>query len=84
MSTTTIFRHGVEFSQSFKPRTSISHVLFDFDGTLSLVRQGWPEVMIPMFLEFLPRREGESELQARHRADNPQVSHFTITLLPNL
>ncbi len=29
------------------------HVVFDFDGTLSLVREGWPEVMIPMMVEFL-------------------------------
>lgn len=55
----------VEFTKSFGPRPEISHVVFDFDGTLSLVRQGWPEVMIPMFLEFMPRREGETELQAR-------------------
>lgn len=29
------------------------HVLFDFDGTLSLIREGWPEVMVPMMVEFL-------------------------------
>lgn len=29
------------------------HVLFDFDGTLSLVREGWPEVMVPMMVEIL-------------------------------
>lgn len=29
------------------------HVLFDFDGTLSLVREGWPEVMVPMMVEVL-------------------------------
>lgn len=29
------------------------HVLFDFDGTLSLIREGWPEVMIPMMVEIL-------------------------------
>jgi phosphoglycolate phosphatase-like HAD superfamily hydrolase len=40
-------------------------VLFDFDGTLSLVRQGWPEVMIPMFMEYLPRLAGETEDAAR-------------------
>jgi phosphoglycolate phosphatase len=39
----------IEFSASFAPRPRISHVLFDFDGTLSLIRQGWPEVMMPMF-----------------------------------
>ncbi len=54
------FKGQIEFSSSFAPRPQISHVLFDFDGTLSLIRQGWPEVMLPMFLEFLPRRSGES------------------------
>lgn len=28
-------------------------VLFDFDGTLSLIREGWPDVMIPMMVEIL-------------------------------
>jgi phosphoglycolate phosphatase-like HAD superfamily hydrolase len=51
----------VEFSPGFAPRPQISHVLFDFDGTLSLVRQGWPEVMVPMFVEMLPPRPGETE-----------------------
>jgi phosphoglycolate phosphatase-like HAD superfamily hydrolase len=27
--------------------------VFDFDGTLSLVREGWPEVMVPMMVEEL-------------------------------
>lgn len=35
-----------------KPR-GIKSVLFDFDGTLSLVRQGWQDVMIPYFAEVL-------------------------------
>src|SRR5262249_42926899 len=39
----------------------ITHVLFDFDGTLSLIRQGWPEVMVPMFVEALPRLPGETD-----------------------
>ncbi len=29
------------------------HVLFDFDGTLSLIREGWPEVMVPLMVEIL-------------------------------
>jgi len=28
-------------------------VLFDFDGTLSLIREGWPDVMIPLMVEIL-------------------------------
>src|SRR5215211_6772760 len=41
------------------------HVLFDFDGTLSLIREGWPEVMVPMFVEMLPASPGETESQRR-------------------
>src|SRR5437773_6039580 len=55
----------VEFSPGFRPRPQISHVLFDVDGTLSLIRQGWPEVMVPMFVEMLPRIAGDTEESVR-------------------
>ncbi|MCA9047352.1 MAG: HAD family hydrolase [Planctomycetaceae bacterium] len=42
-------------------RPGISHVLFDFDGTLSLIRQGWPEVMVGMFVEMLPRLPSDTD-----------------------
>jgi phosphoglycolate phosphatase-like HAD superfamily hydrolase len=58
----------VEFSPGFVPRPGISHVLFDFDGTLSLIRQGWPEVMVPMFVEMLPAQPGETEEDLRRLA----------------
>lgn len=39
-------------------------VLFDFDGTLSLIRQGWREIMVPMMVETLGEcRTGETEAQ---------------------
>ena len=59
------FTGPVEFTPGFAPRPQVSHVLFDFDGTLSLIRQGWPEVMVPMFAEMLPRRPGETDEQVR-------------------
>jgi phosphoglycolate phosphatase-like HAD superfamily hydrolase len=59
------FRGAVEFAPAFAPRPGVSHVLVDFDGTLSLIREGWPEVMVPMFVEMLPRRNGESDEAAR-------------------
>lgn len=39
--------------------------LFDFDGTLSLLREGWPQIMIPMMVEVLKQTgtaESEEEL----------------------
>ncbi len=46
----------------------IRHVLFDFDGTLSLLRQGWEGVMVPLMVEMIcgggpPSPEIESEVR---------------------
>lgn len=46
-------------------RGRIHFALFDFDGTISLIRQGWQGVMIPMMVEILkqtPKHESEAEL----------------------
>lgn len=59
----TTFSGLVEFSESFEPRPHISHVVFDFDGTLSLIREGWPDVMVPLFLELLPPSTSSTRAQ---------------------
>src|SRR5436190_19224410 len=43
----------IEVINSDFPRGRVRVGLFDFDGTLSLIREGWPEVMIPMMVEHL-------------------------------
>src|SRR5947209_1552037 len=45
------------------PRGRFRSVLFDFDGTLSLIREGWPQVMIPMMVDVL-RQAGATESDA--------------------
>lgn len=41
-------------------------VLFDFDGTLSLIRSGWMDVMVPMMVEILlDLKTGEREADLR-------------------
>ena len=59
------FTGRVEFAAGFSGKTGLSHVLFDFDGTISLIRQGWPEVMVPMFTEAIPALPGETLEQRR-------------------
>jgi len=44
---------GVEIVRPSAPPRPPQHVLFDFDGTLSLLREGWPGVMVPMMIEVL-------------------------------
>jgi len=41
-------------------RPQISHVVFDFDGTLSWLRHGWPELMLNLFVEYFPKPEAAS------------------------
>lgn len=42
-------------------RGHIRFALFDFDGTLSLIREGWQQVMVPMMVEVLQRETNTSE-----------------------
>jgi phosphoglycolate phosphatase-like HAD superfamily hydrolase len=65
MSSADLMMNSIEFAASFAPRPGITHVLFDFDGTISLIREGWPEVMVPMFVEMLPPRAGETDAERR-------------------
>jgi phosphoglycolate phosphatase len=58
------------------PRGRFRSVLFDFDGTLSLIREGWPRIMIPMMVEVL-RETGTSETDAELTA---AVEEFVMRL----
>jgi len=55
----------IEIIRTF-PREPIRSVLFDFDGTLSLIREGWQEVMISFMTEILHQLDpGSSEQDLR-------------------
>ena len=40
---------------------NIRHVVFDFDGTISLIRDGWQNVMVPMMVECLQTETDTTE-----------------------
>jgi phosphoglycolate phosphatase-like HAD superfamily hydrolase len=49
-------------------RGAFKSALFDFDGTISLIREGWQQVMKPYFCEVLeqtPRREPREAIERR-------------------
>ena len=56
---------GIEVIRDVELSAPPDHVLFDFDGTLSLIREGWPEVMLPMFEELLPPASGDEPASVR-------------------
>ena len=47
---------------------NIRHVVFDFDGTISLIRDGWQNVMVPMMVECLQTETDTTETQAQLEA----------------
>lgn len=58
----------IEILRPDMKRGCFRFVLFDFDGTLSLIREGWPQVMIPMMTSVLRQTgttESDSELTSR-------------------
>ncbi len=47
---------GADYIEIINEDIDLGHIkfaLFDFDGTISLIRQGWQEVMIPMMVDIL-------------------------------
>jgi phosphoglycolate phosphatase len=66
----------VEIIREIDLKETPEYAVFDFDGTVSLVREGWPDVMIPMLLEELVSTgttESEEEL-------TKLVTHFVNEL----
>lgn len=55
------FQGQVEFVHPSASRKKIRHVVFDFDGTLSWLRHGWPRIMCELFRSVFPVRADESE-----------------------
>lgn len=43
----------LEIINASHPRGGFRFALFDFDGTLSLIREGWQDVMVPMMVDIL-------------------------------
>jgi phosphoglycolate phosphatase-like HAD superfamily hydrolase len=66
----------IEVINPSMPRGRFRSVLFDFDGTLSLIREGWPVVMIPMMVNVL-RETGTAETDAELTA---AVEDFVMRL----
>lgn len=67
---------GVEVVRGGHSRGGFRAAIFDFDGTLSLLRRNWQDVMIPMMVDVLVQtRSGETREQLHE-----QVEEFVMRL----
>lgn len=56
----------IEIVHSHVERGRVLHAVFDFDGTLSLIREGWQQIMASVMLDELmqiPHQKAEPELR---------------------
>ena len=56
----------LEIVNRSKPTKPLKAAILDFDGTLSLIREGWQQVMIPYFIEVVnatPNHETPTEVE---------------------
>ncbi len=61
----------IEIVRTDFTRADYKFAIFDFDGTLSLIREGWREIMIPMIVDVLSGlRAGEGSTDLRKTVSN--------------
>jgi phosphoglycolate phosphatase-like HAD superfamily hydrolase len=78
----------IEIIRNHWQRGRIRHAVFDFDGTLSLIREGWQPIMIAVMVDALlqtPSHESEPELR-QMAADlvawtTGQTTHYQMACL---
>lgn len=64
---TDTYKWNIEVIKNFPNRGKFVSALFDFDGTISLIREGWQQIMKPYFCEELlkaPGAESREEIEA--------------------
>jgi len=54
-------RWGIEIIKFPPKEVKIKSALFDFDGTVNLIREGWQDEMIPYFIEVLSGTPGAED-----------------------
>jgi phosphoglycolate phosphatase-like HAD superfamily hydrolase len=53
---------AIEVVRPETPRGRFRYAIFDFDGTISLIREGWQQIMIPYFTDELAACPGAKDL----------------------
>ncbi len=69
--------NSIEIINQNIPKGSIRFAIFDFDGTISLIREGWQQIMIPMMVELLMKTPGHEELEVVQEVVKTYVANTT-------
>lgn len=61
IDSSSLLNEGIELIHPDFKRERIHFALFDFDGTISLIREGWQRIMIPMMVDILERTSNHND-----------------------
>ncbi len=50
---TEVFHPDIDVIDPPKEKGKVKHIVFDFDGTLSTLREGWEDIMAPLMVEVI-------------------------------
>lgn len=65
----------MEIRNSSTPRVPVKAILFDFDGTVSILRCGWEKVMGPLFVEILD--DGKTDIKELEKRVDDYIDEST-------
>jgi phosphoglycolate phosphatase-like HAD superfamily hydrolase len=68
---------AIEIVREDRPRGPFRAALFDFDGTLSLIRRGWQDVMIPMMVRHVAATGTSETTEQIHAVVEDFVARLT-------
>ena len=70
---------SIEVVNPAAPRGSFKFAIFDFDGTISLIREGWQQIMIPYFTDELAACPGAKGIPREKIAEEARNFIYFLT-----
>jgi len=70
-------RSSIEIIHPDLVRGRIKFAIFDFDGTISLIREGWQHIMIPMMVEILMKTPAHESTEVVNQVVRTYVANTT-------
>jgi len=62
-------------------KKGFKYALFDFDGTISLLREGWRDIMIPYFVEVLSAVDTSSDITMGTSSDISEITEMGVDIV---
>jgi len=66
----------IEIITSWSEKINISHAIFDHDGTISTLREGWEQIMVPMMMKTILGEHFQDADEALYHKVHDRVIEF--------